>query len=199
MLAVGAGARSLRHRGEPEEQAVARVLYVLVLLILFMQLVTNYFVNVGFPHLFWLLTALLYAGAPAPVGAAALHGGRGAVLPRTAVRLKRFAVRGDGRRATARVDAPEAATRPPHVVLRREQTAMVDATRTTSSGPAAPFDLNTATADQFTQVPGVGPVTARRIIDRRTERGGFGSVDELRQVHGIGPKRLAALRPWVHT
>lgn len=63
--------------------------------------------------------------------------------------------------------------------------------------PAGPISLSTATADQLDTLPGVGPVLARQIIDHRTRHGGFRSVDELREVRGIGDRRLADLRPLV--
>ncbi|MVO84407.1 DNA-binding protein [Streptomyces sp. p1417] len=57
-----------------------------------------------------------------------------------------------------------------------------------------PVGLNTATVEQLDTLPGVGPVLARHIIDYRTEHGGFRSVDELREVNGIGEKRFADLQ-----
>lgn len=64
----------------------------------------------------------------------------------------------------------------------------------TGASPAAPIGLNTATAEQLDELPGVGPVLAQHIIDYRTEHGGFRSVDELRDVNGIGDKRYADLQ-----
>ncbi|WP_405887748.1 ComEA family DNA-binding protein [Streptomyces sp. NBC_01136] len=60
--------------------------------------------------------------------------------------------------------------------------------------PSAPVSLNTATVDQLDTLPGVGPVLAQHIIDYRTQHGGFRSVDELRQVNGIGDRRFADLK-----
>ncbi|WP_455681409.1 helix-hairpin-helix domain-containing protein [Streptomyces iakyrus] len=63
-----------------------------------------------------------------------------------------------------------------------------------AAAPAAPVPLNTATVDQLDTLPGVGPVLAQHIIDYRTQHGGFRSVDELREVNGIGDRRFADLR-----
>jgi competence protein ComEA len=63
--------------------------------------------------------------------------------------------------------------------------------------PSAPVHLNTATADQLEQLPGVGPALAQRILDWRTQHGRYDSVGELQQVHGLGPTKFGALRQWV--
>ncbi|CAM5675480.1 DNA-binding protein OS=Streptomyces fumanus OX=67302 GN=GCM10018772_03500 PE=4 SV=1 [Streptomyces fumanus] len=65
------------------------------------------------------------------------------------------------------------------------------------AAPAAPLSLNTATAEQLDTLPGVGPVLAGHIVTYRTEHGGFRSVDELREVDGIGERRFADLRDLV--
>lgn len=58
-------------------------------------------------------------------------------------------------------------------------------------------DLNSATADQLDSLPGVGPVTAQRILDHRAKIGRFTSVDQLLDVPGIGERTLEKIRPGV--
>ncbi len=62
---------------------------------------------------------------------------------------------------------------------------------------AAIVDLNVATAEQLETLDGVGPATAAKILQFRSEHGPFRSVDDLEQVPGIGPKKLSAMRPRV--
>ncbi|WP_155128388.1 ComEA family DNA-binding protein [[Actinomadura] parvosata] len=59
------------------------------------------------------------------------------------------------------------------------------------------LDLNTATTDQLEQLPGVGEVLAARITEFRTNRGGFTTVDQLREVTGIGPRKFEEIKPKV--
>ena len=66
-----------------------------------------------------------------------------------------------------------------------------------AAAPGQPVNLNTATLEQLDTLAGVGPATAQKILDYREQHGGFSSVDELDQVPGIGPGRLAALRDLV--
>jgi len=60
--------------------------------------------------------------------------------------------------------------------------------------PAALIDLNAATSAQLEQLPGIGPALAGAILAERDRRGGFRSINELREVRGIGEARFADLR-----
>lgn len=64
-------------------------------------------------------------------------------------------------------------------------------------GTQTQLDLNTATQAQLEALPGVGPVTAGKIVAWRTQHGRFNRVEELGEVDGIGPKTLAQLTPHV--
>ena len=54
--------------------------------------------------------------------------------------------------------------------------------------------LGSATVEQLDQIDGIGPTLAQRIVEYRTEHGGFRSIGELREVEGIGEKRFESLR-----
>lgn len=67
----------------------------------------------------------------------------------------------------------------------------------TDPGSPAKVNLNTATLAELDSLPGVGPVLAQRIIDHRTKRGPFRTVEDLRQVDGIGEETFARLKDLV--
>jgi len=62
--------------------------------------------------------------------------------------------------------------------------------------PVMMLDVNFSPADSLELVPGIGPVTAKRIIDYRREHGALVSVDSLINVPGIGPAKLKQIRKY---
>jgi competence protein ComEA len=60
--------------------------------------------------------------------------------------------------------------------------------------PVGPVQLSVATAEQLDALPGIGPVTAQKIIDYRAAHGALRSVDDLDDIPGIGPARVEQLR-----
>jgi competence ComEA-like helix-hairpin-helix protein len=63
--------------------------------------------------------------------------------------------------------------------------------------PSKPIDLNLANVKELQELPGVGPVTAQRIIDLREKSGRVKRVEDLLAVRGISQKKLDAMRPYV--
>ena len=63
-----------------------------------------------------------------------------------------------------------------------------------AASATAPVSLSGASAQQLDTLPGIGPVTAQKIVDYRTQHGAFHSVEELDAIPGIGPARLAELQ-----
>ena len=65
------------------------------------------------------------------------------------------------------------------------------------AGAGGVVSLNSATVEQLQTLPGIGPVLAQQIVEFRTNQGGFSSVEQLREVNGIGDHRFTTLRPLV--
>jgi competence protein ComEA len=63
--------------------------------------------------------------------------------------------------------------------------------------PAQPLDLNTATIAELQQLPGIGPTTAKAIVQFREKSGPFRRVEDLLAVRRITKRRLETLRPYV--
>jgi competence protein ComEA len=89
---------------------------------------------------------------------------------------------------------PEPAARTPAAEPSRARAPAVPPAPVTD---ARPLDLNHASANEISRLPGVGPSLARRIVEERDRRGRFESPDGLRGILGMGPKKLAALLPHV--
>ena len=100
--------------------------------------------------------------------------------------------RAGGPSAKAALDALNLAAR-----VEDGQQVVVPATGPAPGGApvaGAKLSLGSATAEQLDGVDGIGPTLAERIVEHRGQKGGFGSLDDLRDVEGIGEKRLEALR-----
>jgi comEA protein len=63
--------------------------------------------------------------------------------------------------------------------------------------PEKPVNINTASSDELQTVPGIGPVTAEKILHMRKSYGAFKSVDDLLAIRGLGPKRLDKMRRYL--
>src|ERR1700722_9086993 len=63
--------------------------------------------------------------------------------------------------------------------------------------PAEPIDLNSATAQELQELPGVGPAMAKTIVDFRQKSGPFRRVEDLLAIKGITKQRLEKIRPYV--
>jgi len=83
------------------------------------------------------------------------------------------------------------------IVIPRRGPAATGVGPSAPGATAGPVHLNTATLEQLDALPGVGPVTAQKILDYRQQHGAFGSVEELDAVPGIGPARLEQLKDLV--
>lgn len=107
------------------------------------------------------------------------------------------------------VEAPEeleaAAPRPETVVPETEPPSADSPSRSPAQAgrapatPSEPLDLNCATLEELDALPGVGPVTARRILQARqaSPGGTFGSLEELRAIRGIKGKTFQRLKPYL--
>ena len=104
--------------------------------------------------------------------------------------------------ATAKADLAQVNLAAPladgeQVVVPRRGAGVAGGVAGSVAGAAAPVQLSTATLEQLDSLPGIGPVTAQKILDYREQHGAFQSVDELDAVPGIGPKRLDQLHELV--
>jgi competence protein ComEA len=80
------------------------------------------------------------------------------------------------------------------VVPVRASAAAAGAVPGSPTTPTGPVHLNVATLEQLDSLPGVGPVTAQKILDFRQKHGAFSSLEELDAIPGIGPARIEQLR-----
>jgi len=86
---------------------------------------------------------------------------------------------------------------PPQALVAQPSEDVVPVPSSAGVGLGRRLSLATATADELDELPGVGPITAQKILDYRAEHGPFRSVDDLDAVPGIGPARIEHLRDLV--
>ena len=68
---------------------------------------------------------------------------------------------------------------------------------TSGSVDSSPVNINTADLEELQRIPGVGPATAQHIIEYRNQAGGFRSIEDLKNVKGIGDKKFAKMAPMI--
>jgi len=74
---------------------------------------------------------------------------------------------------------------------------LASAAPATKKPPLKPVNINTANSEELQQVPGIGPVTAEKILQMRKSYGTFKSVDDLLAIKGLGKKRLEKMRKYL--
>lgn len=113
-------------------------------------------------------------------------GGAGPAADLSSVNLARVAL--DGEQISVLGRGPRAGrwTAPP-------QSSGTSPSLPGTTATEGPLDLNSASAEALQELPGVGPVLASRIVEWRTRHGRFSSVEELREVEGIGDRKFATL------
>ncbi len=72
-----------------------------------------------------------------------------------------------------------------------------DTSRATQEPAGSPININTASAEQLTELPGIGPAYAQRIVEWREENGKFTSKEQLLEIRGIGQRRLEVIIPLI--
>lgn len=86
-----------------------------------------------------------------------------------------------------------------YVPFKGEKSTMQQAqnmTSATTESDIKPINLNLAQTSDLTEIPGIGPSKAELIINYREEKGGFKTVEELKEVKGIGEKTFEKLKPY---
>ena len=92
---------------------------------------------------------------------------------------------------------PPRAGAPIGLDARPSRSRAVAVATTAPTPPAEPLDVNRADVPALSRLPGMSPALAQRIVEERERRGRFDSPEALRYVLGMGPKKLAAIRPFI--
>jgi len=142
------------------------------------------------------LALLLLLGASLLLGLAVREWRAG--FPQAAARLEAFDRDEPGAGpGPVPLAAPPRHSRPSPVSRAAQAVTPPAPARETQAADPRPLDLNEATAEQLSRLPGIGMGLARRIVEERQRRGRFDGPEGLRAVLGMGPRKLAALRDLV--
>ena len=83
-----------------------------------------------------------------------------------------------------------------YIPLNNDDFTATESTQDSQSN-SGKIDINTASLQQLQLLPGIGEVLAQRILDYRAERGSFSTIDELKNVSGIGEKKFEEIKPYI--
>jgi hypothetical protein len=124
------------------------------------------------------------------------HGSDSRSIRRGAGTSRSLQRRGGQRRSRGRTAVDSSVTRDSAERWVREplSESIDHATRDASAKPVLPVDLDVAIEADIERLPRIGPVLAKRIIEDRSSRGPFGSIEGFERVRGVGPSLAAALR-----
>lgn len=91
----------------------------------------------------------------------------------------------------------ESSSRVDSIISAEEETLKVKSSTQHKKAPASPIDINSASIEDLSSLPGIGKATAERIVEYRKTQGKFVTIEDLMRVKGIGEKKFQKLKSMV--